>query len=76
MLQVCHTKVAEHLVSELQEESDLQELSRGDVLSKKQLELETERLTSRLEHVRAQNTVLALTLEECKAQCNKWVNLN
>lgn len=68
---MCHTKVAEHLVSDLQEESDLQELSRGDVLSRKQHELETERLNSRLEHVRAQNTVLSLTLEECKAQCDR-----
>lgn len=68
---VCHTKVAEHLVSDMQEESDLQELSRGDVFSRKQHELETERLNGRLEHVRAQNTVLALTLEECKAQCDR-----
>lgn len=63
--------MAEHLVSDLQEESNLQEFNRGDMLSRKQLELETERLNCRLEHVRAQNTVLALNLEECKAQCDK-----
>ncbi|XP_068082210.1 colorectal mutant cancer protein isoform X2 [Anabrus simplex] len=66
---VCNTKVAESLVCELQE-ADLQELSRSEAV-RQQYEVETERLNSRLEHVRAQNAVLALTLEESKMQCDR-----
>lgn len=61
--------VAEHLVSDLMEQSNLQELNG----SEKQFEVETERLNSRLEHSRANNAVLALTLQESKAQCDKSV---
>lgn len=60
--------VAEHLVSDLLEHSNLQELN-GSV---KQFEIETERLNSRLEHARANNAVLALTLHESKAQCDRY----
>lgn len=70
LIQIAHTEVAEQLVSELQEECDLQELSKHD---RKQLEIETERLSSRLEHARAQNTVLQLTLEETKNHCERSV---
>ncbi|XP_043268351.1 colorectal mutant cancer protein [Venturia canescens] len=66
-LGVCSTMVAEHLVSDLMEQSNLQELNG----SEKQFEVETERLNSRLEHSRANNAVLALTLQESKAQCDK-----
>ncbi|KAJ4451550.1 hypothetical protein ANN_03016, partial [Periplaneta americana] len=66
---VCNTVLAESLVSELQE-ADLQELSRSEAV-RKQYEVETERLTSRLEHARAQNAVLALTLDESKTQCDR-----
>ncbi|KAI4496144.1 hypothetical protein M0802_008011 [Mischocyttarus mexicanus] len=64
---VCSTMVAEHLVSDLLEQSNLQELNG----SEKQFEVETERLNSRLEHARANNAVLALTLHESKAQCDR-----
>lgn len=67
VLQVCSTMVAEHLVSDLLEQSNLQELNG----SEKQFEVETERLNSRLEHARANNAVLALTLHESKAQCDR-----
>jgi hypothetical protein len=67
--QVCNTVLAESLVSELQE-ADLQELSRSEAV-RRQYEVETERLTSRLEHTRAQNAVLALTLEESKTHCDR-----
>ncbi|XP_023711663.1 colorectal mutant cancer protein isoform X4 [Cryptotermes secundus] len=66
---VCNTVLAESLVSELQE-ADLQELSRSEAV-RRQYEIETERLTSRLEHARAQNAVLALTLDESKTQCDR-----
>lgn len=62
--------VAEHLVSDLLEQSNLQELNG----SEKQFEVETERLNSRLEHARANNAVLALTLHESKAQCDRYVH--
>lgn len=61
--------VAEHLVSDLLEQSNLQELNG----SEKQFEVETERLNSRLEHARANNAVLALTLHESKAQCDRYI---
>ncbi|XP_017791820.1 PREDICTED: colorectal mutant cancer protein [Habropoda laboriosa] len=66
-LGVCSTMVAEHLVSDLLEHSNIQELNG----SEKQFEVETERLNSRLEHARANNAVLALTLHESKAQCDR-----
>lgn len=66
---MCNTVLAESLVSELQE-ADLQELSRSEAV-RRQYEVETERLTSRLEHARAQNAVLALTLDESKTQCDR-----
>ncbi|XP_044010602.1 colorectal mutant cancer protein isoform X2 [Aphidius gifuensis] len=64
---VCSTMVAEHLVSDLLEQSNIQELNG----SEQQFEIETERLNSKLEHSRANNAVLALTLHESKAQCDK-----
>uniref|UniRef100_A0A1B6E8N5 EF-hand domain-containing protein n=1 Tax=Clastoptera arizonana TaxID=38151 RepID=A0A1B6E8N5_9HEMI len=67
-LGVSRTQVAEQLVSELQDECDLQDLSKRD---RKQLELENEKLNSRLENVRANNTVLQLTLDETKTQCER-----
>ncbi|KAG9428298.1 Colorectal mutant cancer protein [Apis mellifera carnica] len=66
-LGVCSTMVAEHLVSDLLEHSNIQELNG----SEKQFEVETERLNSRLEHARTNNAVLALTLHESKAQCDR-----
>ncbi|XP_044580956.1 colorectal mutant cancer protein [Cotesia glomerata] len=66
-LGVCSTMIAEHLVSDLLEQSNIQELNG----SEEQFEVETERLKSRLEHARANNAVLALTLHESKAQCDR-----
>ncbi|XP_057320463.1 colorectal mutant cancer protein [Microplitis mediator] len=66
-LGVCSTMIAEHLVSDLLEQSNIQELNG----SEEQFEVETERLNSRLEHARANNAVLALTLHESKAQCDR-----
>lgn len=63
--------MAEHLVSGLAEESDLLELGRHDQQARQQLEIEIERLHSRLEHTRAHNNVLSLSLEECKNQSDK-----
>lgn len=60
--------MAEQLVSELQEECDLQELSTQD---RRHLELELERLTARLEHSRSQTNVLQLSLDETKATCER-----
>lgn len=64
--------VAEHLVSDLLEHSNIQELNG----SEKQFEVETERLNSRLEHARTNNAVLALTLHESKAQCDRYIHLS
>lgn len=66
--------MAEHLVSALAEESDLLELGRQghDEQARQQLDIEIERLHSRLEHTRAHNNVLSLSLEECKNQSDKY----
>lgn len=61
-LGVCHSRVAESLVCEVQGAADLQELGR---------EVEAERLGTRLEHARAQNAVLSLSLDESKSQAEK-----
>lgn len=68
---VSTTQMAEHLVSALAEESDLLELGRHDQHARQQLEIEIERLHSRLEHTRAHNNVLSLSLEESKNQSDK-----
>ncbi|RZF48714.1 hypothetical protein LSTR_LSTR011344 [Laodelphax striatellus] len=68
---VSHTEVAEHLVSGLQEQCDLLEM--GTDLRK--FEIETEKLTSRLEHTRALNTLLQITLEETKSHCERLTQL-
>ncbi|XP_034235458.1 colorectal mutant cancer protein [Thrips palmi] len=70
---VSTTQMAEHLVSALAEESDLLELGRHghDEQARQQLDIEIERLHSRLEHSRAHNNVLSLSLEECKNQSDK-----
>lgn len=69
--QVSTTQMAEHLVSALVEESDLLELGQHDQQARQRLEIEIERLHSRLEHTRAHNNVLALSLEECKTLSDK-----
>ncbi|XP_026275387.2 colorectal mutant cancer protein [Frankliniella occidentalis] len=69
---VSSTQIAEHLVSAVVEESDLIELGKLDLQARQQLEIDIERLHSRLEHTRAQNNVLTLSLEECKSQADKF----
>ncbi|RXG57515.1 Usher syndrome type-1C protein-binding protein 1 [Armadillidium vulgare] len=74
------TGVAEQLAAGLQEESDAQELyhalaTAGGAFAPherlKEYELEAERLHSRIDHLRAQNDVLAATLCESKACCDR-----
>lgn len=57
------TAVAEHLVGDILRQCDQPE--------KQALELELRRVNAKLEHVKAQNTVLALTLTETKEHCDR-----
>lgn len=73
------TKVAEHLVHNVQEESHAQEIfqtlfSSGSTVPEskiREFEVEMERLNSRIEHLKSQNDLLNLTLEESKSQCDR-----
>ena len=73
--QLPNAKVAEHLVQNLQECSDVQEFSAtlsnaGSEMPEakiRELEIEFERLTSKIDHLKSQNDLLGLTLEESKA---------
>ncbi|XP_065215987.1 colorectal mutant cancer protein-like isoform X2 [Planococcus citri] len=67
-LGISHTEIAEHLVSGVQAECNIQELCRQD---KKHLEIEAERLHSKLEHLRAQNNTLQITLHDSKENCER-----
>ncbi|XP_063280112.1 colorectal mutant cancer protein isoform X2 [Prinia subflava] len=66
--------VAEHLAHSLQDCSNIQEIfqtlySHGSAISEskiREFEVETERLNSRIEHLKSQNDLLTITLEECK----------
>lgn len=58
------TTVAEHIMGDILRQCDLQN-------DKQAVELEFRRLTSKLEHTRSQNSVLALTLSETKAHCDR-----
>lgn len=73
------TAVAEQLVAGVQEESDAQELyhalaTAGGALAPherlKEFEVEIERLHAKVDHLKAQNDVLAITLSESKAHCD------
>lgn len=58
------TVVAEHMVGDI--------LRQCDVSTEKQvLDLEMRKANAKLEHARSQNTVLALTLNETKAYCDR-----
>ena len=61
--------MAEQLVSSLHQESSAGESrdALGAAVKVRELELEVERLSSRAEHLRAQNDVLSLTLSESRA---------
>ncbi|XP_065156783.1 colorectal mutant cancer protein isoform X2 [Atheta coriaria] len=58
------TVVAEHIVGDI--------LKQCDVQSERQaIDIELRRLGTKLEHARSQNSVLALTLSETKAHCDR-----
>ncbi|XP_017315438.1 colorectal mutant cancer protein isoform X6 [Ictalurus punctatus] len=71
--------VAEHLAHSLQDCSNIQEIfqtlySHGSVISDnrtQEFEVETERLNSRIEHLKSQNDLLTITLEECKSNAER-----
>lgn len=73
------TAVAEQLVAGVQEDSDAQELyhalaTAGGALAPherlKEFEVEIERLHAKIDHLKAQNDVLAVTLNESKSHCD------
>ncbi|KAF2356534.1 Usher syndrome type-1C protein-binding protein 1 PDZ domain, partial [Trinorchestia longiramus] len=78
-LGVSNTAVAEQLIASLNEESQSQELfyalaTAGGTLVPherlKEYEVEVERLNAKLDHLKAQNDVLSITLNESKAHCD------
>ncbi|XP_071943323.1 colorectal mutant cancer protein-like isoform X2 [Antedon mediterranea] len=74
-----NSKLAEHLAHSLQECSSLQEVfqtlnSHGLSIPEnkvREFEVEMERLNSKIEHLKSQNDLLTLTLEESKANCDR-----
>ena len=72
-------KVAEHLVQSVQDGSSTQEMLQtlnqcGNKVSEnriKEFEIEKERLQSKIDHIKSQNDLLTLTLEESKAHCDR-----
>lgn len=80
-LGISSSKVAEQLVQQLQEEAHTQEAiaaqrlcSSGSPLPEgrlREFEVETERLSSKVEHLRSQNDLLQLALEESRGQCDR-----
>ncbi|XP_042898851.1 colorectal mutant cancer protein isoform X2 [Parasteatoda tepidariorum] len=73
------TKMAEHLAQNVHEESHAQEIfqtlfSTGSPVPEnkiKEFEVEMERLNSRIEHLKSQNDLLNLTLDESKGHCDR-----
>ncbi|KAK2194115.1 hypothetical protein NP493_2g08028 [Ridgeia piscesae] len=76
-----NAKVAEHLAQSLQECSNVQEMIQtlsqsGDsidamsVNTVREFEIELETLQSKVDHLKSQNDLLTLTLEESKAHCD------
>lgn len=80
-LGISSSKVAEQLVQQMQEEAHTQEAiaaqrlcSSGSPLPEgrlREFEVETERLSSKVEHLRSQNDLLQLALEESRGQCDR-----
>ena len=68
--------MAEHLAEDIRKDSSTQELFNAlagcalPEMQVKEFEVELERLNAKMEHLRAENDVLSLTLEETKSQCN------
>ncbi|XP_060525082.1 colorectal mutant cancer protein isoform X2 [Cylas formicarius] len=58
------TAVAEHIVGDILRQCDIQ-------TEKQTIDMEMRKVQSKLEHARAQNTVLVLTLSETKAHCDR-----
>ncbi|XP_076252292.1 colorectal mutant cancer protein isoform X2 [Rhynchophorus ferrugineus] len=58
------TAVAEHMVGDILRQCDVQ-------TEKQSYDFEIKKLNAKLEHARSQNTVLALTLSETKAHCDR-----
>ncbi|XP_064212560.1 colorectal mutant cancer protein isoform X5 [Tribolium castaneum] len=58
------TAVAEHIVGDILRQCDVQ-------TEKQAIDIELRRLNAKLEHARAQNSVLAITLTETKAHCDR-----
>ncbi|CAH1251535.1 MCC [Branchiostoma lanceolatum] len=75
-----NAKVAEHLSQSLQDCSSVQEIfqsvyAAGSPMADSrgmEFEVEIERLNSRIEHLKSQNDLLQLTLEESKANANRF----
>ncbi|XP_054975417.1 colorectal mutant cancer protein [Sorex araneus] len=73
------SSVAEHLAHSLQDCSNIQEIfqtlySHGSAISEskiREFEVETERLNSRIEHLKSQNDLLTITLDECKSNAER-----
>ncbi|MFT7798064.1 colorectal mutant cancer protein [Arapaima gigas] len=73
------SNVAEHLAHSLQDCSNIQEIfnthyAPGSAFSEnkiREFEVETERLNSRIDHLKSQNDLLAITLEECKSNAER-----
>ncbi|KAJ8959259.1 hypothetical protein NQ317_003855, partial [Molorchus minor] len=59
------TAVAEHIVGDILRQCDLQ-------AEKQSMDIEMRKINSKLEHARSQNTVLAITLSETKAHCDRY----
>ena len=74
--QVRSSVVAEHLAQPIQDKSSMIELSNSffssELVASKlsEFEIEMERLGSRIEHLKSQNEVLSLTLQESKNNCD------
>ena len=85
LFQVRTSVVAEHLVQELHDVSSMRELTHSLAAAAaaspdgggsacvagkmREFEIEMERLASKIEHLKAQNEVLGITLGESKSQC-------
>ncbi|KAK3527309.1 hypothetical protein QTP86_020238 [Hemibagrus guttatus] len=73
------SNVEDHLAHSLQDCSNIQEIfqtlySHGSAISDnkiREFEVETERLHSRIEHLKSQNDLLTITLEECKSNAER-----
>ena len=59
------TAMAEHIVGDILRQCDMQ-------TEKQAIDMEFKRLATKLEHMRAQNSVLALTLSETKEHCDRY----